>query len=186
MLEAELDDHIEENNSLFQNEGFDNEIAQEMAVNAMGEIEPVAEQLEKIHNSDTAWLLKDIITGIALTAFYILIFLFFNTFLGGKCLTAFAGMKLCILIVLSLTLIHLGYKRKSIFIGFCSLAVSLLSFINIITAAVSFSEAFDGIPFYICFSGAVILILFSTVASIFSIQYNHKVNNLKNSKKDFK
>ncbi len=113
-LQQEVEYHIDEKEMFFEEIGYDNIAAEEKAVEAMGDVDTVAEQFGKIHNEfynpffDIVFL---VLWGAALFAIYYAL----NEYIFGNS----AGISLllcgvCISLLIPLGYIALNLKRKKL------------------------------------------------------------------------
>ncbi|MGN1421722.1 MAG: permease prefix domain 1-containing protein [Eubacterium sp.] len=176
-LEEELSDHIEAKEEYWQEIGYDEEQAEKMAVDAMGEAEPIGEQINKVYRENGLdylriflYLLSAVFTclvyyiGINSHDFsdknnYEQIYYLTIALLNG------CGLSLCSLIAV---------KNKS----------TTASVFNLILITICAYHAFS-------FSVAVSLIfllfgIFTLFTAWFTISYNRKTASFQNTKRDLK
>lgn len=177
-LSEELSDHIEAKEEYWQEIGYNKEQAEEMAVEAMGDAEPVGEQMNRVHRENGLdylrlflYLLSAVCTCLVYyigidhhdfsdeVTYYEQIYYIMISLFNG------CGLSLCSLIAV---------KNKS-----TAVAVA-----NIILLAISMYHSFftDFIQVFIC----SLFGIFTLLASLFVVSYNKKTVSFKNTKKDLK
>lgn len=176
-LEEELSDHIEAKEEYWQEIGYDKKQAEEMAIDAMGDAEPVGEQMNRVYREN----------GLD----YLRIFLYLLSAVF-TCLVYYIGID------------HHDFSDKNNYEQICYIMIALLngcglSFCSLIavknksTTASVFNLILITICAYhaFCFSVAVSMIfllfgIFTLFTAWFTISYNRKTASLKNTKRDLK
>jgi len=185
MIEAELNDHICENSRFFEEIGYEPEIAEEKAVEAMGDAEPVSEQFENIHNiKKFADIMKDIGLGLLMciiSCFMSLIICCENLLILLK--------AICVLLILY-TLSYKALHKSSKILTLFSSVLMIRWVIYSGKALLSSAEYMDAHLEHLRIAGIILLlILFNLpiiVNNVFAVIYRKKVEDLKNKEKDLK
>lgn len=177
-LTQELSDHIESKEEYWQDIGYNEEQAELMAVDAMGDAEPVGEQIDKIYRENSLDYLHFFLYLLSAVCTYLVFFIEIDHHDFSDKVTYYeqiyyimislftgCGLSLCSLIAV---------KNKS----------TAAAVINLVLIAISIYHAFfaDFIQLYIC----SLFGIFTFLISIFVISYNKKTASFKNTKKDLK
>ncbi len=185
MIKAELDDHICENSRFFEEIGYEAEIAEEKAVEAMGDAEPVSEQFENIHNIRKY---ADIMKDIGLCFLMCIISLFIISIISDEPIIILfkALCALLMLYALSYKALHKSSKTLTLF----SFAFLIFWIIYSGKALLSSAEYVDVHLEHLRIAGIILLLaLFSLpiiINNVFAAIYRKKVEALKNKEKDLK
>lgn len=176
-LEQELDDHICSNEKYWLEIGYDGEEAELKALNAMGDAEPVAEQLGRVHNHNNIRIGRDILFFLIaiLSGLVYMITIDMSAEYSNSnylnlyrfAVSASSGAMLCLCSAISIKAKSSGY-----------------AVITLIVSAI-------GIYLSVCVCGIVtvltaVLLLLVIACCFFTIKYNRKTARLKNTKKDLK
>lgn len=191
-LKAELDDHICENSRFFKEIGYDTETAEEKAVEAMGDAEPVCEQFESIHNRKTkSDTFKDIGFGILMCiASLFLVSIIGNDYTEAVIFIFYTIIKACCVLLILYALSYKALNKNSNVLTIFS-SVLLICWVIYSGKTLLFSaeyiEAHKELIRII--TDILILAVFNLpiiINNIFAIIYRKKVNALSNTGKDIK
>lgn len=177
-LSEELSDHIEAKEEYWQEIGYNKEQAEEMAVEAMGDAEPVGEQMNRVHREN----------GLD----YLRLFLYLLSAVC-TCLVYYIGIDHHDFSNEVTYYEQIYYIMISLFNG-CGLSLcSLIAVKNKSTTASAFNLILISICAYhsFCFYVTVSLIfllfgIFTLFTAWFTISYNKKTTSFQNTKKDLK
>lgn len=185
MIEAELDDHICENSRFFEKIGYRPEIAEEKAVEAMGDAEPVSEQFENIHNIRKY---ADIMKDIGLVFLMCIISLFLLSIISYEPIIILFK-ALCALLMLYALSYKALHKRSEILTLF---SFSFLIFWVIYSGKTLLFSA-EYVDAHLEHLRIAVIILFLAmfnlpiiINNVFAVVYRKKVETLKNKGKDLK
>lgn len=172
-IEAELDSHISDSKDFYEEIGYDDEEAEEIAVERMGDAEPVAEQFAMIHNKSKFGTV--IVTALTFIILYIIdLFSCYNYYIDNV-FNNFEAGKLCVKLGIIILLSFYALHKKSNSLGLLPIGVLCIDLSY-------FQEGLSETTILL----AVVTSIFIVSNSLFIFRYNYKISQCKNSKKDLK
>lgn len=175
-LEREFSDHIQTKEEYWQEVGYSSEQSELKAVEAMGEAEPVAEQIKKVHNENhfgiVNFFLYIIFTLASFFSYLISIDTSDVTYADNNYKTIYLFMVSALSCCMLCACASISIKKKS----------NAVAIINLISAALNLYMAVE--VSVICVIIAAAAAIFVIISTAFTIQYNKKIALFKNKKKD--